>query len=70
MKEGKEGPSFMRKATLTTIPKKGSKLLLKNERGIFLVSSIRSILMRLIFNMKYNMLDSHMSDSNMGAKKI
>ena len=29
-----EIPTFMRKATVATIPKKGSKLLLKNERGI------------------------------------
>ena len=36
IKTRKEIPAFMRKATVTTIPKKGSKLVLKNERGIFL----------------------------------
>ena len=59
----------MKKATVTTIPKKGSKLLLKNERGIFIVNSVRNILMRLIFNLKYETLDSHMSDSNVGGRK-
>ena len=30
-------PQFMQEATVTTIPKKGSKLLLKNKTGIFLL---------------------------------
>ena len=64
-----EIPSFMRKATVTTIPKKGSKLDLKNERGIFLVSSVRSIFMRLLYNIKKKTLDSHMSDSNVGGRQ-
>ena len=38
IKVSKEIPKFMRMATVTTIPKKGSKLLLKNERGIFKLS--------------------------------
>ena len=69
IKSTQEIPSFMRKATVTTIPKKGSKLLLKNERGIFIVNSLRSILMRLIYNQKNHTLDSHMSDSNVGGRK-
>ena len=59
----------MRKATVITIPKKGGKNVAKNERGIFLINSVRSILMRLIFNMKYNVLDSDMTDSNVGGRK-
>ena len=62
-------PEFMKEATVTTIPKKGSKLLLKNERGIFLVNSVRSIFMRLIFNLKYPMFNDHMSDSNVGGRQ-
>ena len=43
----------MRKTHITTIPKKNkSRLQLKNERGIFLVNSIRGILMRILFNRK------------------
>ena len=61
--------TFMRKATVTTIPKKGSKLELKNERGIILVSSVRSIFMRLLYNLKKQTLDSHMSDSNVGGRQ-
>ena len=59
----------MKKATVTTIPKRGSKLLLKKDRGIFIVNGIRSIFMGLIFNWKSEILDSHMSDSNVGGRK-
>ena len=37
-------------SNITTVPKKGSRLLLKNERGIFRVEILRFILMRLIYN--------------------
>ena len=40
-KEDGKVPEFLRKATVITIPQKGSKVELKNERGIFLVSTIR-----------------------------
>ena len=33
------------------------------------MSVLRSILLRLIYNRKYNVIDSHMSDSNIGARK-
>ena len=69
LKSAGKTPNFMKKAIMTTIPKKGKKILLKNERGIFLVNSVRNILMRLIFNLKYQTLDTHMTDSNMGGRK-
>jgi hypothetical protein len=45
-------------------------LLLENERGIFRVSVLRYILMRLIYNQKYPEIDSNMSDCQMGARKM
>ena len=46
-------PQFMRRATISTIPKKNkSRLHLKNERGIFLVNIIRGIFMRVLYNIK------------------
>ena len=60
---------FMNHANITTVPKKGSKLELKNQRGIFRVSVIRSILMRLIYNAKYKEIDQNISDGQMGARK-
>ena len=69
LKEEQIIPIFMNYANVTTVPKKGSKLLLENERGIFRVSVLRSILMRLIYNEKYEEIDGNMSDYQMGARK-
>ena len=69
LKDKGEIPDFMKVATIATIPKKGSKFLLKNERGIFILSAVRTILMRLLYNTKYKIIDSHMSDSNVGGRK-
>ena len=46
-------PILLNFADITTVHKKGSRIEPKNERGIFRVSVIRSILMRLIYNTKY-----------------
>ena len=62
--------TFMNYANITTVPKKGSKILLENERGIFRVSVLRYILMRLIYNQKYPEIDSNMSDCQMEATII
>ena len=63
-------PDFMRKADVTTIYKgKGEKSDLKNDRGIFIVTVFRSILMKLIYNDKYEEIDDSMSDSQVGARK-
>ena len=69
IREEKTIPSFMNTANITTIPKKGSKLKLENERGIFRLSVIRNIFMRLIYNDNYDIIDSNMSDCQMGARK-
>ena len=69
IKEEQLIPLFMNYANITTVPKKGSKLLLENERGIFRVSVLRSILMRMIYNEKYDEIDSKMSDCQMGGRK-
>jgi hypothetical protein len=45
LKKKKMIANFMNFANITTVPKKGSRILLKNERGIFRVSVVRSILM-------------------------
>ena len=60
---------FMNLANVTTVPKKGSKIELKNQRGIFRVSCIRAILMRMIYNSKYPVIDKKISDSQMGGRK-
>ena len=54
---------------MTTIPKSGLKFELKNERGIFRLSVLRNILLRLIYNRKYDMIDANMSDNNIGTRR-
>ena len=67
----KEGmiPVVMNISNITTVPKKGSSLLLSNQRGIFRVSVLRAILMRLIYNSKYPEIDKNISDCQMGGRK-
>ena len=69
IKDKQEIPQFMNLANITTVPKRGSKLGLQNERGIFRVSLLRSILMRLINNEKYGIIDRNMSDCQVGGRK-
>ena len=69
LKRKKLIPMFMNFCNITTVPKKGSKTELKNERGIFRVPIIRYILMRIMYNMKYWGIDENMSDCQMGARK-
>ena len=69
LKHEKIIPQFFNYANITTVPKSGPRSELKNERGIFCVPVIRAILMRLIYNSKYDIIDKNMSDSQMGARK-
>ena len=62
-------PKFMKKAHISTIPKTGSKFVLRNERGIFVLSAVRTLLMRLLYNTSYNTINNHMSDRNVGGRK-
>ena len=69
IKETGEFLKFLKEATVLTIPKTGSKVFLKNEMGIFILSSVRTILMRLLYNTKYSIINFHMSDSNVGGRR-
>ena len=70
MKEENEIPDFVRLADVTPIYKgKGAKCDLINDRGIFIVTLLRSLLMKLIYLDYYPKLDKSMSDSQVGARK-
>ena len=63
-------PEFMEFVNILGIYKgKGSKMDLKNDRGIFLVNTLKGILMKMVWNDVYIILDSNMSDSNIGGRK-
>ena len=70
MKTNMYVPDFMMKQNISTIFKnKGSRLDLKNDRGIFILTSLRRILDNLIYQDKYGGIDANMSDSNVGARR-
>ena len=69
LREEKLIPKFLNSPNITTVPKQGSLLNPENERGIFRVSVIRYILMRIIYNEKYPIIDRNMSDCQMGGRK-
>ena len=63
-------PSMMQFANITSLYKnKGSRLDMDNERGIFILTVLRKILDKLIYNDKYKDIDMGMSDSNIGARR-
>ena len=63
-------PECMAYADITSIFKlKGSRMLLSNDRGIFILGVLRKILDKLLYLEKYPGLESNMSDSNIGARR-
>ena len=52
LKQEKLIAKFMNVTNVTTVPKKGSRVEPKNERGIFRVAVVRYILRRMIYNTK------------------
>ena len=63
-------PDFTRLADVSTIYKgKGEKSNLNNDRGIFIVSIFRGLVMKLIYKDIYEIIDKSMSDSQIGSRK-
>ena len=63
-------PSLLRSPNITSIYKnKGAKDDLDNERGIFVLSVVRSILDKMIYKDKYEEVDRSISDSQVGTRK-
>ena len=63
-------PSFLTQTSITSIFKnKGNRNDLENDRGIFGVSKIRSIIEKLIYEKVYDKIDQNMTDSNVGARR-
>ena len=63
-------PDILKSCNITSLyKKKGSRKDFSNYRGIFRVTSLRSILDKLIYNDKYPNIDQNMTYSNVGARK-
>ena len=66
-----EIPDMMVNVNVVMIPKPGkpNQNDIKNQRGIFLISVFRSILMKMLLQDEYKKIDEYMSDSNAGGRK-
>lgn len=63
-------PKFLELANISSLYKhRGSKMDLNNDRGVFNVVTARSIIDKLVYNDYYDIMDSNMSDSNVGGRK-
>ena len=63
-------PDELLKADISSIWKrKGSKMELSNDRGIFILSIFRKILDKLLYHRLYPSIEKGMSNSNIGARK-
>jgi hypothetical protein len=63
-------PKFVELRNITSIYKnKGSKQDLDNDRGIFSVTMLRTIVDKLVYNDYYDTIDGNMSDSNVGGRQ-
>ena len=70
VKETRQLPEFMQKTNICAIYKgRGDFLSLESDRGIFLITIFRTILMKMVYKDKYPLIDKSMSDSNIGARK-
>ena len=63
-------PNFLELTNISSIFKnRGSKMDLNNDRGVFNVMTVRSIIDNLVYNDYYDEIDSSMSDTNVGGRK-
>ena len=64
-------PKCLEACNISSIWKlKGPRNQFSSYRGIFRVSIFRAILDRLIYNDEYDNIDSNLTDSNVGARKM
>ena len=70
VKSNQTYPNILQSSNITSFYKsKGDRSDLNNDRGVFNVVKIRSILDKLVYNDSYHEIDKSMSCSNIGARK-
>ena len=62
-------PTPMERCNITSIYKQGMKSVFDNYRGVFRVNILRNILDRLLYNDVYPVIDSNLTDANVGSRK-
>ena len=71
VKETLEIPECMTNVNIVMLPKPGKNSLheVQNQRGIFLLSIFRTMVMKMLPKDEYNKIDNFMSDANAGGRK-
>ena len=70
MKDQLVTPDIMKPANITSIYKnKGERSDLNNERGLFGLKTVQTIVEKLIYHDEYETIDESMSDCNIGSRK-
>ena len=66
----REFPAFIQKTNISAIYKgRGDVSSIESDRGIFLITIFSTILMKMVYQDKYSIIDQAMTDSNIGARK-
>ena len=69
IKDQQQYPQALQTCNISSIYKKGKRNIFGNYRGVFRLTVLRSILDRLIYNDVYPVVDSNLTDANVGARK-
>ena len=69
IKDKQQFPEALTKCNITSLHKKKARNDFENYRGVFRVSVLRSIIDRLMYNTLYDVIDSNLTDANVGARK-
>ena len=70
VKKKQKYPEILQPSNISSFyKKKGDRSDLDNDRGVFNVVEMRSILDKMIYNDKYDTIEQSMSGSNIGARK-
>ena len=70
VKDNNEIPTSWNQAFIKSIPKKRkSPSDLSSERGIFLVTKLRALIMKLVYNSIIDVVEKNLTNSNIGARK-
>ena len=63
-------PTLLKYADITSVYKgKGRRCDMENQRGLFNLVTIRSIIDKLIYQDEYKLVDENLTDCNVGARK-
>ena len=70
VKDQQRFPNKLKFADITSVYKnKGEKSDMNNQRGLFNLVTIRTIIDKLLYNDEYNTIDANLTDCNVGARK-